>query len=725
LDKIVKLASKTKEAIKTALAMTIAYGIALSQGWENPYWAGMAVAFATMATIGQTFNKAALRMAGTLLAMLVSLLLIALFPQERWAFFLALTLYGAICTYLMSGSEHGYFWQVAWFVCVIICMDAGPDAVNAFDTAVLRGQETGLGILVYSLVSLFVWPGRSGDFNAAAAKVFASQRQLYIACLEQVGGRVGADRVAELSGQAVQTKAEFDELLKVAKTERRVVWEMRHQWRNCQQQMAALSRAIVAWRETFAELGTLDMPDLLPGLNAFGAELEQRLSQLDRMLAGQAPEESPQSLQLPLDQSRLAGLSHLQIAAVTVTRAQMLELDRLTHALFSTVSAITGFGSLNPAPVTAAPPRFTLPDVDRLANVVRFLLIMWLAWLAVIYVEGLPGGFGLVTISGSLGIVLANMPQVPVTKLFAPAVSGILVAGSLYIFVMPGLSSFMSLGPMIFAVTFGICYWYSKPEQMLGRALGLALFISIASISNEQSYSFLVVSTTAEMFAVLFLILLVTAYFPFNLMPEQVFLRHARRFFRSCDYLVADMQWNRAVRHPRLDHWKQSFHRQEVATLPAKLASMAPHIDPAVLPGTSPAQLQALVTSLESLALQVQELLAVGGRPQARYLVEQLLTDFREWRLRVGAALHRLALDPGAVGDAEASRAALDQLMADLEHRIGEALATVQVGQLSERDEENFYRLLGAYRGASAALIAYSATAVDIDWAAWHEERFA
>jgi hypothetical protein len=30
----------TKNAIKPALAMVIAYGISLGMGWKNPYWAG-------------------------------------------------------------------------------------------------------------------------------------------------------------------------------------------------------------------------------------------------------------------------------------------------------------------------------------------------------------------------------------------------------------------------------------------------------------------------------------------------------------------------------------------------------------------------------------------------------------------------------------------------------------------------------------------------------------
>lgn len=36
---------RTRESIKTALAMTIAYAIALSMDWDRPYWAAFVVAF--------------------------------------------------------------------------------------------------------------------------------------------------------------------------------------------------------------------------------------------------------------------------------------------------------------------------------------------------------------------------------------------------------------------------------------------------------------------------------------------------------------------------------------------------------------------------------------------------------------------------------------------------------------------------------------------------------
>ena len=126
------LSHNIKESIKTALAMTLAYGIGLQMGWDRPYWAGFAVAFVSLGTVGLSVNKATLRMVGTVVGAIVALTLIGLFAQQRWLFILFLSLWFALCTYMNAGNRHQYFWFVAGFVSLIIAADGGPDADSAF-----------------------------------------------------------------------------------------------------------------------------------------------------------------------------------------------------------------------------------------------------------------------------------------------------------------------------------------------------------------------------------------------------------------------------------------------------------------------------------------------------------------------------------------------------------------------------------------------------------------
>ena len=720
------LPTRTKESIKTALAMTIAYGIALQMDWDRPYWAGFAVAFVSLATIGQSLNKAALRMFGTLMAMVVALVLIALFVQDRWLFILFLSAWVGLCTYMMGGMKHPYFWQVGAFVSVIICMDAGPDPVNAFNTAVLRAQETGLGILVYSLISIFLWPSSSrADFEAAVAKLASTQHQLYRAYFALMNGKGDAQEAQSLHAQAIQEQARFSQLMGAAEGDSYEVRELRGAWRRYQGQVAEMGGIFERWQESFAEQQALNMQHLLPNLATFGDELDLRFGEIARMLANQAPKQQPTAIELVLDVDAVRALPHFHKAALAVSRKRLQHLEALTRSLFDNVSDIKGFSQSSAVPDTSPPPpvRF-VPDPDRIMAAARAMLILWLAWLALIYVNDIPGGSGVVSMATAIGIVLANMPQMAVWQLFKPVATSVLFAGVLYIFVMPQLWSFTGLGLLIFAATFTICYLYAAPQQMLGRAFGLAMFVVIAGISNEQTYSFLSVANTAMMFPIAFLIFVVTAYIPFSPRPERAVLRLLGRFFRSSEYLMSTLRWDPGRSPTCLDRWRKAFHAREVSTLPTKLGIWSPHIDTRVLPGTSPQQIQSLMTNLQVLSYRMQELLEAGGSPQAQLLVQVLLADFRAWRLRVQETFLHLSEDPAA-GEQEAFRTRLADKMKHLEERIRDVLEETADGQLSDRDGENFYRLLGAYRGVSEALVDYAGSAGEIDWACWREERFA
>ena len=106
--------------------------------------------------------------------------------------------------------------------------------------------------------------------------------------------------------------------------------------------------------------------------------------------------------------------------------------------------------------------------------------------------------------------------------LIGPVALSIFFAGCLHIFLMPLFSSFIGLGAMIFAATFGISYRYSAPQKGINRAISLAMFVIIISVSNEQSYSFLSVANTALMFSLIFLLLgAIIAYTPFRPGPER------------------------------------------------------------------------------------------------------------------------------------------------------------------------------------------------------------
>ena len=115
-----------RQAVRVSLAMMLVYYISLSMGWERPHWAGLAVALCSMATVGDSFNKGMLRISGTFTAGLAALVMLALFPQDRWPYLVCMTIYIGCCTYMMGQTSRWYFWFIAGYVMPLLALTGGP-----------------------------------------------------------------------------------------------------------------------------------------------------------------------------------------------------------------------------------------------------------------------------------------------------------------------------------------------------------------------------------------------------------------------------------------------------------------------------------------------------------------------------------------------------------------------------------------------------------------------
>ena len=369
---MIPLSTPAKEAIKVALAVTIAMGIALWMDWEKPYWAAFGVIMISLPTEGQSLNKGAMRMLGTLVAVAVALTFLAWFPQERWWFMAVMSLYIGFCSYMMTGRKRQYFWYASGFICVSIAVNAS-NSLTAFQIAVERTQETGTGILVYSLISALLWPRSSRDaLEDASRRLFAVQGQLYRAYRGLMRGEGRPEDSRPQRMQELRLLKQVEVLLNAAETDSYEVWEVRHQWRLFHQQSTALMETLGHWRMSLPEIEPLDLTRLLPDLDALHSELDLRFAQIERMLDGQAPDRMPQAVTLAVDKAEMRALTRFQQAAVVVTKSQLDRLEALSRSLFDCVRDLRGYGG--PAskplreensPAEACNRSGSLPERDR------------------------------------------------------------------------------------------------------------------------------------------------------------------------------------------------------------------------------------------------------------------------------------------------------------------------------------------------------------------------
>ena len=267
-----------KHALKTALAVVIAYAIALYMDWDKPIWAGWTAASVSLDTTGQSIQKGLNRITGALVGSLAGFILLAFFIQDRWLFFLFFSLWVAICTYFSFGSErYNYFWQQAGFFAVVVGLDSAFSPANAFAIAIERTQGAGTGLLVYMLVGLLLWPSNScSSLEKTGQQLTASMKALFANSMGRLLGRPDAGSVP--GAQLAQLQQRFDNLLDAAELDSWEVNAMRPAWRRCRAQIADLRDALERWQQDFNELQHLDLVKLVPNLPAFGTEIETRLT---------------------------------------------------------------------------------------------------------------------------------------------------------------------------------------------------------------------------------------------------------------------------------------------------------------------------------------------------------------------------------------------------------------------------------------------------------------
>lgn len=708
-----------REAIKTGFAMVLALGIALRMDFLNPYWAGFAVAFISLDTAGQSLNKGVLRMLGTLMALVVALGLAAWFPQQRWGMMLALTPWIGLCSYKIAGNRRQYFWFVSAFVVIIVMIKAGGSSLDLFREAVARVEETALGIGVYALVSVSLWPRTSRDALERSARGLVDvQLQLFQAYRGLLAGRGRLEDSRPLRLKADQAIKQLGAVLAAAETDTYVVWELRHAWRSLHQSSLALLRAFGRWRTAMPEVQGLDLARILPGAEPALQELEARIARTGRVLDGDDDGVAPQAIDVSPGPG--AELSLFERAAVVQLVTQLRRIDDETRAVLQAVRDIRGSGRVVTPPI-AAPRRLSL-DPDRLRVSANVIATMWVGFLLWIWVD--PPGHAGFWFGATLYALLSALSRQSVVGMVPGVLLGILVGGIAYVLVMPHLSGFGELAILIFVAIAGGSYLLAGPQRGGTRSAYMAMFLVAISLDNrDQTYSFASYANSSAAYLLGIGLTVAMGGFPSSQRPEKVFLRLLSRFFRQAEILIG-----RLAPEPRpqgiVERSRRLFYREDLLEIPAKLAALVDRVDCRLLPGTTPDQLRTLVMHLTTLTMRIEEVLDARRDIEPEPRLEEIVTELREWRELVQRQFRLWAHDPAAALFPEAVMS--ERLHLRLE-RIEAGLETARARAGGEGLPVSYtalYRYLGGFRGLSEAAIGYASAASQMAWDPWTEARF-
>jgi hypothetical protein len=729
-------------ALQTALAMVLAYGIALAMDWDKPYWAAFAVGVCSLGSVGESLNKGVLRVLGTLAAVPLALGLLSLFPQDRWPFLLTLSLWTGFCAYMMGTTSRWYFWFVVGFSVPLLTIAGGGEPVHDFNVVVLRAQETLLGVLSFALVALLVLPVSSGAaFRRKVAALVAAERKLAAHYLAELAlprvGLTGPKPPADLEqtrAQATRLGAELPALLEAAELDTYEVWESRQLWRQALRDLEALHRLLEKVRLNRDELADTDVTRYLTGLAPSAAALDAKLADIEALL-GEGGREPGARVDVPAagpDPARLrladdaASLGHFDRAALTVTRHQLAEVARCALRLHESVAAIRARAVRDDLLTGAGERRALVPDWERMRVVLRQQALFWFVALLVIYVPDVPLGEMALVIATSMSMMLVILPQFRPLTLIPPLLSGIVFGTVIHVLIMPQLAGFWALGTLLFAAVFWICWSNHLPSQMIGRSIGLTLLAMLMSVDNQQVYGFANIANLAVGAVLVVAVLALSTYFPLSFRAEDRFQALLKRWFHSAAWLLGTLgaDAERAEQgRSRWFRWRLAAHRHAVGVIPRQLARWGGALPVAALGHATPADVEATVTAVQAMSDRIDELIRSRDLPQSPAMRRALAEDVRDWRLAVQALFAQLADAPDAA-DVAHLRERLDRKLRQVEQRTEQAMADDPDFDAELELSEHSYRLLGAYRGLSEALVRFAFRARMLDWPRLREARF-
>lgn len=151
--------------LKVLLASLFAMWLSLRFELDQPRTAMLTVAIVMQSRSGMVFAKSYYRLMGTLVGIVVSLILVALFAQERVLFLLSMALWIGLCTAgsMVYRNHQSYGFVLAGYTLCIVGLPAAISPELTFNIAVTRISEILIGLICATMVSDLIFPQRIWD----------------------------------------------------------------------------------------------------------------------------------------------------------------------------------------------------------------------------------------------------------------------------------------------------------------------------------------------------------------------------------------------------------------------------------------------------------------------------------------------------------------------------------------------------------------------------------
>ncbi|PSW06807.1 FUSC family protein [Photobacterium lipolyticum] len=522
------ISNRSKLPLKVALALTLAMVSALWLGWDKSYWAGIAVIVMSVTeTTGHSLRKGRHRLVGTLIGVISAFLFVGFFAQQQLPFLLSFTFFAALCVYLQANPRTGYIWSMALTVCTLIVVMGKLSGELTFTVAVLRLQETVLGIVCFTLVFSLVWPTSSRQgLHATLLNFFTDQQNKIDKTAEALAGK---DMLLQGLGfgDGLKFLTRLEDLLPAAMVDSYHIASEAKAWNGFLAQTREWALLCGHLSEACELLDPLVVTPSQQDIQALLARIKQRFMSAEAALRGAGQNDNPDPVLVTLQKDMVEDPQ--QHGAVLQLEQVLNDLELLSRDMLLTLSAALALNSLDVAVLPKASSWRGSLDFERLCQAFKAWVMIWVfigLWLLI----PMTGGSMIVMLGVILASVVVSMPFCDIKAISFTIIGWSCVILLQFVFVMPHFTEVWQLGAFYFLNCFAIWYWFSQPQQVLSRMLGSQLLIvmTMGALKLQPVYD---IQGTLLLLFLIGVAMLVIYFFNhglFSSLPERVFLRHIK-----------------------------------------------------------------------------------------------------------------------------------------------------------------------------------------------------
>ncbi len=520
------LSDKLKFSIKASLSIALAYLIPLSQGWTQPQTAAITVILiAAAGPVGESISKGMYRVIGTVVGAFIGMTLIGIFPQDRELYLIFLSLAVIISLYLARAYKGDMTIFLLTAVTMMMVFKNG-EVEDVFIYGIDRTYMTIIGIIIYTLVGILLWPVKVKDNTAEYASSLLKlqselyqkrdgkiedRKEVYQKLIEQEQRLVASARNSyDVSGEMNLTAKQWHNILHSNQNINEILTLL------SQQDNGSFTEKYTSYIDNY-HTGDDDIVKLFEALSLAWNEYKEI----------SVPEVWEPDYQL----EKIKELSHIDRAALVSNMNEMKKLHEILRALAEKYNML-----LSPLP-TVFPEedipkrsKFIWFDLEDIKGTLITFLIFWVSALLWIFVNP-PAGFMIVTLATAFSVMTTFSPLKPSLLIIVFSI-GFVFATLMYVLVLPQLHYGWELGLFLFIYAF-IGFHLINPKMSLFFLIGMVTL----GINNTMQYNFNLFLMILFIFYLFLFILLLFYYLPFSTKPEALFLTMKQRFFNLSQIL--------------------------------------------------------------------------------------------------------------------------------------------------------------------------------------------